>query len=944
MFQNTYLRVIGSFLIASLFTPLNTSFAFKIKTHVYVGKMVWDSLNHCTRDNYKKACIDLILPNGKTLRASVKEDVAKAILLNQKTYLVGQYGPDAFPGLVSGQVVIHPGIEDKHGNHFGTGDWINHLMEKSKTPEELAFTYGFAGHAAADTFAHTYVNMYAGDIFSLTDGEIESELRHNLVEALIAKYTPDIAPTTYQFMNKDLEKIIPENFIYQTFYHDGLSRDLFKSSSFSQHLVLLESLYKRYTEALKKKDMGKVKFNLKRMYELIFETKDSYTFNDFVADYENELKGAGLVQKIEIYIMKMVATYTFGIRLRANEAEEVLKVVRKLHALSQSPNEKFAKEINRLSDRLSSIENKANRKGHALIKNILRSNKLIQYSTVVPENLRKEKKRIENKISKLESEAISLDYKICTNACNPLKYDIKLSCHSRSPSNLIDEGIRIFQKLPNPIPDNINVPCKLAKEKYRTCSHGCDIKKNTLKRVTSSIQALKSDLYYLEAKIHKEINKQILKSFESLRKATDEAIVFNQNIINVKNQFNKFLTLSWTEFNGNLRETVEAQQADVILAINKFTLANAQAMTNSMNTEWWQEGNIKDVNSSVLEPYRQWLKCYGPTLVTPIPFSIADNTCKTIDRFKDTLETLKKSEEKLKGLIKIDGKSILSLEEILKEQGRLVVLKNLNPALEKLKDFLGLDSRNPSPLSIHNGLSFDGDDYTADKEFKTSQYDSDELFLLFTEGQDGKGLLSDRLKFDMNLQDGQTYFSPFSYPVVANAIQLAKLALLDAQALNKIAEDLGYNGGKLYHKNSNNNILTHWLFSIDGNHQWAKVSPYYVRRKTNIQMLQQWLCAHSNVGNDTYPYRVTKNQNCFDFIYGLIPEMKPTLPKNSIGMPWFSTEELRENVFNKLFKGPMSPGLFDTGEYFPNVIPSEYREIYNPDNSDPFPVPARNQK
>ena len=38
---------------------------------------------------------------------------------------------------------------------------------KGRTPSpELAFAYGYMLHAAMDTWAHSYVNAYSGDIFS----------------------------------------------------------------------------------------------------------------------------------------------------------------------------------------------------------------------------------------------------------------------------------------------------------------------------------------------------------------------------------------------------------------------------------------------------------------------------------------------------------------------------------------------------------------------------------------------------------------------------------------------------------------------------------------------------------------------------------------------------------------------------------------------------------
>lgn len=64
---------------------------------------------------------------------------------------------------------------------------------KSVNPMQVAYEKGFLGHLSGDTFAHSYVNYYAGDVFSITNGEIETEKRHSAVEAYIDKKLPPLA-------------------------------------------------------------------------------------------------------------------------------------------------------------------------------------------------------------------------------------------------------------------------------------------------------------------------------------------------------------------------------------------------------------------------------------------------------------------------------------------------------------------------------------------------------------------------------------------------------------------------------------------------------------------------------------------------------------------------------------------------------------------------------
>ena len=65
-------------------------------------------------------------------------------------------------------------------------------FQGSLDTEALAYQKGFLGHIAADTFAHSYVNYYAGDVFWLTDGELEVEKRHAAIETYIDKHLPDL--------------------------------------------------------------------------------------------------------------------------------------------------------------------------------------------------------------------------------------------------------------------------------------------------------------------------------------------------------------------------------------------------------------------------------------------------------------------------------------------------------------------------------------------------------------------------------------------------------------------------------------------------------------------------------------------------------------------------------------------------------------------------------
>ncbi len=158
------------------------SIAFKMETHVWIGQQVLND----------------VLPDGKVTiepfgEFTVAPEIVAALRAQPKSYLTGTIGPDAFPDLASGQMTVHPGnVPPTVPGSWATDRWLRHLLEFFPTNARYrAFVYGYLSHAAADAFAHSYVNAYAGDIFNL-EGETEAELRHVALEEYIKNHMPPI--------------------------------------------------------------------------------------------------------------------------------------------------------------------------------------------------------------------------------------------------------------------------------------------------------------------------------------------------------------------------------------------------------------------------------------------------------------------------------------------------------------------------------------------------------------------------------------------------------------------------------------------------------------------------------------------------------------------------------------------------------------------------------
>ncbi len=195
----------------------SNAYSFKLDTHVWVGAQVVEDVV----DNGRVS----IPPFGEF---TVDSDIVSALQHSPKSYLYGNIGPDFFPDVLTGQMIIHPGADvdedGMDGSQWNTDDWFRHILSsrESMSPAELAFSLGFVGHGASDFWAHTYVNTYAGNIFTLTDGDqAEAEIRHYILEGYVNKFTPDVIKANGQNLGKGLDVLnayegtFPNKFIRQ---------------------------------------------------------------------------------------------------------------------------------------------------------------------------------------------------------------------------------------------------------------------------------------------------------------------------------------------------------------------------------------------------------------------------------------------------------------------------------------------------------------------------------------------------------------------------------------------------------------------------------------------------------------------------------------------------------------------------------------------------------
>ena len=156
--------------------------ALKIDMHVHIGQKILED----AEDGF------LNIQYGDGIRmVKLNRETHRALQDYPKAFLAGTVGPDFYPDLIAGQSAIHPGAE---------GGWVSHVFfsetlenvyriptDNTNSKQRLAFTLGMLVHASSDTFAHSFVNTYTGDEFSIFDGEIDNEARHILLEGYLSE-------------------------------------------------------------------------------------------------------------------------------------------------------------------------------------------------------------------------------------------------------------------------------------------------------------------------------------------------------------------------------------------------------------------------------------------------------------------------------------------------------------------------------------------------------------------------------------------------------------------------------------------------------------------------------------------------------------------------------------------------------------------------------------
>ena len=233
-------------IILILLTTL-TLFGFDTRTHVWISQAIINDLE----DNHKIT----IPPFGEF---EVNSSIVSAILENKRIYRMGNIGPDGFPDVIGGQVTLHAGLEDGYIDEdtstlikgWKTDDWLKWVLSKANDSKAKAFAYGFLGHSASDTFAHSYVNMYCGDVFDMNDGETDVEKRHIFLEKFISDRLPLFRDNAGNNLGEAYELVainneLPINFIKNTLILNDKVAQQYALSSTAKYLTKIYEFRKK---------------------------------------------------------------------------------------------------------------------------------------------------------------------------------------------------------------------------------------------------------------------------------------------------------------------------------------------------------------------------------------------------------------------------------------------------------------------------------------------------------------------------------------------------------------------------------------------------------------------------------------------------------------------------------------------------------------------------
>jgi hypothetical protein len=828
--RSGYSSAATSFLVfcVLLSFPKQDAGAFSLDTHLYIATKVLDDVKRGS----VSVCAGEALASAKNgsrcaRRYPIPAATLAALNSNPSAYLAGALGPDVFPDFITSQATVHPGIEDG----WGTDDFLQHLLAHAGAGSDLAWVSGFMSHASSDVFAHSWVNQYAGGIFEIKThiGSNEIEVRHFILERYIADRTPRI------WSKYAAAPEAPHEFVAdQLMLANPVSAQFKKAGAVTGHVVAIEVLHE----------------NVQKVYEDALAI--SKTINDI---------GAKKLQPLEMA------------KAQLKLAEEGLKLAGK--GLEESEN------VLRKRDEVIAAAEKV----------------LLDAARIIDEN----PGLIGGWRQQMEATKIALNAQ--ESALEGLRDAVRVAGRARDVAQQVLDAINQYtcSWLPWPFDElacSLNPAYAGAAETLKAASEVLAANESALNAALNAIASLK--------RLHEDLERKIAAAERAIADAR-----IAQTTVGAQLQLDRAQRKAEAHSVSVARKGVEeatkqAQQAQKLLEKLSKDLAPVVDLLARYNPivvflQHWaadirrasiafsgasQAVAIRILNKregNALEPYFTWYGCWSPVL-SAVPSEVPQTMCTAKDIYTELhdrlISEINKVVDSLGSLgwliapnVKVQQEFEKKVKKPLEKQVRTAVSRVAgevvtfltNRELANLVELIGSKDR-ITDASL-NGV-----------------YETDDSKSHLLEIPD----IATRVRGDAGLGADNDMISEDRFAALYNAIVLSKLALLDADTLNAVYNDLAQEEHpqarprKLFAARPGQpfNILLGAVSSIDGNQQWQAVGlPYPV----------------SSGRTTGWPGKSR---------FG-----RPGRAGAHSGFLFWGDVRAREIAFKQLFKGPLNPGI-----------------------------------
>lgn len=821
-------------LVAAVLSGITQSVpGFSLDTHLYIATKVLDdaltgSISVCAGEALTSA-----KPGSRCARRyPIPAATLAALKSNPSAYLAGALGPDVFPDFITSQVTVHPGIE--HG--WGTDDFLRHLSAKAGGGADLAWVSGFLSHASSDVFAHSWVNHYAGGIFDISK-HVESneiEVRHFVLERYIADRTPRIW-SKYAAMPEAPHEFVAD----QLMLANSVSAQFKKAGPVTGHVVAIEVLHE----------------NVQKLYE------DALALSMTITDI-----GAKKLQPLETAKAQLKLAEE-GLKLAGKGLEEAENALKKRDELIAAA-EKVLRDAAKIIDDNPGLITGWHQQMEAA---------KIQLDALESglEGLRDAARNARDVVNEAQK------------ALNAIK---QFSCWQETIFGWLGDWVKTTCEL-NPAYAGAEASLKTAREVL-------NVKERVLKEALNGVASLKKLREDLDRKVaeaekaiadakiaqttvgaqlelHRAQRKLETEGVKAARKGVEEATKIAQQAQQLLDKLSKDLApvIDLLARYNPIVLFLQHWAADIRRASIAFSGASQELAANILEKK----------GGNALEPYIKWYQCWSPVLGA-VPSEVPQSICTAKDIYTDLHDKLTSEINKvvdslgsLGWLIAPNVKVQQEFEKKIKKPLEKETKKAVGHVAGEVVAFL-------ANRQLANLIELIGSkDRITDARLNGIYATDDSKSRLLEIGD-----VATRVRRDAGLAGENDNVSEDRFPALHNALVLSKLALLDADTLNAVYNDLALEADpqaqprKLFSAMAGQpfNILLRAVSSIDGNQQWQAVGLPYPVSSGDVKAWPD----HSRFGR------------------------RGDAGAHS-GFLYWGDPRAREIVFKQLFKGPLNPGI-----------------------------------